>query len=206
MDYIHVIYGDTDSLCLAIAEYNWSIKDMQLWDQLHPQLFPSASNDNYHEKMKILGWNFESESTTYLELAPKQHFKKLHGKQPEKILEIPPDYQIKQLSKLNSPYFSQKLGSCENDLIFSLNDHNIRANQIYLFCINANTKYLVVFPLRDKSAGQIKNASQILVKKYHVINIRGDGEKGFNGKLLIQQQELFIMDLAMIHRNLLIMN
>ncbi|KAA6382425.1 MAG: hypothetical protein EZS28_022051 [Streblomastix strix] len=113
-----------------------------------------------------------------------EHFKKLHGKLPEQIQEIPPDYQIKQLSKLNRPYFSPKLESWEIDLVFSMDERIIRANQIYLFCININTKYLVVFPLRDKSAGQIKNVLQILVKNYHVTNIRGDGEKVFNGSIL----------------------
>ncbi|KAA6395105.1 MAG: hypothetical protein EZS28_009372 [Streblomastix strix] len=113
-----------------------------------------------------------------------EHFKKLHGKPPEKIQETPPDYQIKPLSKLNRPYFSQKLGSWEIDLVFSMDERIVRANQIYLFCININTKYLVVFPLRDKSAGQIKNALQILVKNNHVTNIRGDGEKGFSGNVL----------------------
>ncbi|KAA6395993.1 MAG: hypothetical protein EZS28_008484 [Streblomastix strix] len=111
MDYIHVIYGDTDSLCLAIAHESWPIKDKKLWDQLYSQLFFSASDDNYYDKKKILGWNIELESTTCLALAPKQHFKKLHGKSPDKIQDIPPDYQIKPQSKLNHPYFSPKLGS-----------------------------------------------------------------------------------------------
>ncbi|KAA6378895.1 MAG: hypothetical protein EZS28_025577, partial [Streblomastix strix] len=169
MDYIRVIYGDTDSLCLAIAHESWPIKDKKLWNELYSQLFLSASNENYYDKKKILGWNIESESATCLALAPKY---------------IPPDYQIKPLSKLNRPYFSPKLGSWEIDLVFSMDERIIRANQIYLFCIKINTKYLVVFPLRDKSAGQIKNALQILVKNYHVINIRVDGEKGFNGSIL----------------------
>ncbi|KAA6381874.1 MAG: hypothetical protein EZS28_022597, partial [Streblomastix strix] len=184
MDYIHVIYGDTDSLCLAIAHESWPIKDKKLWDQLYSQLFPSASDDNQYDKKKILVWNIESESIICLELAPKQHFKKLHGKSPDKIQDIPPDYQIKLLSRLSCPYFSPKLGSWEIGLVFSMDERIIRANQIYLFCININTKYLVVFPLRDISAGQIMNALQILVKYYHVTNIRGDGEKGFNGTIL----------------------
>ncbi|KAA6395329.1 MAG: hypothetical protein EZS28_009144 [Streblomastix strix] len=184
MDYIHVIYGDTDSLCLAIAHESWPIKDKKLRDQLYSQLFPSVSDDNYYDKKKMLGWNIESESTTCLALAPKQHFKKLHGKSPDKIQEIPPDYQIKPLSKLSRPYFSPKLGSWEIDLVFSMDERIIRANQIYLFCININTKYLVVFPVRDKSASQIKNALQIIVKNYHVTNIGGDGEKGFIGSIL----------------------
>ncbi|KAA6358654.1 MAG: hypothetical protein EZS28_045819, partial [Streblomastix strix] len=122
MDYIHVIYDDTDSLCLAIAHESWPIKDKKLWDQLYSQLFPSVSDDtdsvinpdgsNYYDKKKIL-----------------EHFKKLHGKSPDKIQDIPPDYQIKPLSKLNRPYFSPKLGSWEIDLVFSMNERIIRANQ-----------------------------------------------------------------------------
>ncbi|KAA6399862.1 MAG: hypothetical protein EZS28_004617 [Streblomastix strix] len=168
MDYFYVIYGDTDSLCLAIAHRSWPIKNKKLWDKLYSQLFPSASNDNYYDKKKILGWNIESESTTCLALAPKcyyleKNFKKFHCKSPDKIQDIPPDYQIKPLSKLIRPYFSPKLGSWEIDLVFSMDERIIRANQIYLFCINIISKYLVVFPLRDKSAG--------------------DGEKGFNGSI-----------------------
>ncbi|KAA6378617.1 MAG: hypothetical protein EZS28_025855 [Streblomastix strix] len=163
MDYIHVIYGDTDSLCLAIAHESWPIKDKKLWDQLYSQLFPSSNNDtdsvinpdgsNYYDKKKILGWNIESESTTCLALAPNlkypfkskiEHFKKLHGKSLDKIQDIPPDYQIKPLSKLNRPYFSSKLGSMEIDLVFSMDERIIRANQIYLFCIIIYTKYLAV--------------------------------------------------------------
>ncbi|KAA6362648.1 MAG: hypothetical protein EZS28_041825 [Streblomastix strix] len=114
----------------------------------------------------------------------QKQYKKIHGEKPQKVQETPPDYQIKPLSKLNRPYYSPQFGSWEIDLVFSMDEHIIRANQIYLFCININTKYLVVFPLRDKSAGQIKNALQILVKNYNVTNIRGDGEKGFNGNIL----------------------
>ncbi|KAA6394934.1 MAG: hypothetical protein EZS28_009540 [Streblomastix strix] len=119
-----------------------------------------------------------------------KQYKKIHGKYPETVkivdkkVDAPQDFQVKPLSKLNRPYFSPKLGSWEIDIVFSMYSRVIRANQIYLFCININTKYLVVFPLRDKSAGQIKNALQILVKNYHVTNIRGDGEKGFNGDTL----------------------
>ncbi|KAA6355312.1 MAG: hypothetical protein EZS28_049160, partial [Streblomastix strix] len=51
-----------------------------------------------------------------------EHFKKLHGKSHDKIEDIPPDYQIKPLSKLNRPYFSPKLGSWEIDLVFSMDE------------------------------------------------------------------------------------
>ncbi|KAA6395106.1 MAG: hypothetical protein EZS28_009373 [Streblomastix strix] len=72
MNYIHVIYGNIDSLCLAIAHESWPVKDKQLWDKFYPHLFP-ASND-YNDKKKILGWNIESEATTCLALVPKCYY------------------------------------------------------------------------------------------------------------------------------------
>ncbi|KAA6372641.1 MAG: hypothetical protein EZS28_031832 [Streblomastix strix] len=167
MDYIHVIYGDTDSLCLAVAHESSPIKDKKFWDQLYSQLFSSANDDNYYDMKKMI-----------------EHFEKLHSKQPDEIQEFPPDYQIKPFSMLNRPYFLPKLSSWEIDLVFSMNERIIRAYQIYLFCFNINSKYLVVFPLRDKSAGKIKNELQILVKNYHVTNIRGEIVMGFNGSIL----------------------
>ncbi|KAA6384721.1 MAG: hypothetical protein EZS28_019750 [Streblomastix strix] len=62
------------NLCLAIAHVSWPIKDKKLLDELYSQLFPSASNENYYDKKKILGWNIESESTTCLALAPKCYY------------------------------------------------------------------------------------------------------------------------------------
>ncbi|KAA6391272.1 MAG: hypothetical protein EZS28_013199 [Streblomastix strix] len=193
---------DNSSLCLAIANKSWPIKDKKLWDELYPHFFPSttqAKKQLFPESGDSLNYPFKSKV---------EHFKKLFGKSPDKIQDIPPDYQIKPLSKLNRPYFSTKLGLWEIDLVFSMDERIFRANQIYLFCININTKYLVVFPLRDKSAGQIKNALQILVKNHHVTNIKSDGEKGFKGIIKESQTQLldqFIMDLEMIHRNSLIM-
>jgi hypothetical protein len=55
-----------------------------------------------------------------------------------------PDYQLKPLQKLQRPYFSPKLGSWEVDIVYA--PHPTFKNQAtyYLFCININTKYLVV--------------------------------------------------------------
>ncbi|KAA6358818.1 MAG: hypothetical protein EZS28_045655, partial [Streblomastix strix] len=52
MDYIHVIYGDTDSLCLAIAHESWPVKDKKLWDELCPHFFPSTND--YYDTKKML--------------------------------------------------------------------------------------------------------------------------------------------------------
>ncbi|KAA6383038.1 MAG: hypothetical protein EZS28_021433, partial [Streblomastix strix] len=87
------------------------------------------------------------------------------------------DYQLKPLRRLQRPYFSPKSGSYEIDLAFSYDTIKHR-EQIYLFAININTKYLVVIPIIDKSAAQLKNALTKLINSQYVNNIRSDGEKG----------------------------
>ncbi|KAA6360694.1 MAG: hypothetical protein EZS28_043779 [Streblomastix strix] len=97
-----------------------------------------------------------------------------------------PDYQVKQLcKKFGRPYFSQNTGSWEIDLVFAMNPFIKKASGIYLFCININTKYLVVYPLANKTADQILKALQNLVNHQNVRYIRGDGEKGFTAPQLI---------------------
>ncbi|KAA6397269.1 MAG: hypothetical protein EZS28_007204 [Streblomastix strix] len=53
MCYIHVIYGDTDSLCLTRAKDDRPAKNKQLWDELYLQFFPST-NDYYDIKKKLV--------------------------------------------------------------------------------------------------------------------------------------------------------
>ncbi|KAA6364892.1 MAG: hypothetical protein EZS28_039582 [Streblomastix strix] len=97
-----------------------------------------------------------------------------------------PDYQVNQLcKKFGRPYFSQNTGSWEIDLVFAMNPFIKKASGIYLFCININTKYLVVYPLANKTADQILKALQNLVNRQNVRYIRGDGEKGFTAPQLI---------------------
>ncbi|KAA6373280.1 MAG: hypothetical protein EZS28_031193, partial [Streblomastix strix] len=72
MNKIHVIYGDTDSLCLGIADNNWPIKNQKLWNKLYPQFFPMS--DQIDEKKKLLGWNIEHQVKTCFALAPKCYY------------------------------------------------------------------------------------------------------------------------------------
>ncbi|KAA6396295.1 MAG: hypothetical protein EZS28_008180 [Streblomastix strix] len=116
-------------------------------------------------------------------------YEQVHGVKLEddKKQQVVPDYQIKQLpEKFGRPYFSYEFGSWEIDIVFSMNPGLVRINQIYLFCINVNTKYLVVYPLHSKSQEDIEKALQNLVQHQHVTHIRGDGEKGFASNQLMQ--------------------
>ncbi|KAA6386553.1 MAG: hypothetical protein EZS28_017921 [Streblomastix strix] len=119
-------------------------------------------------------------------------FQKIHGIdfdqnefKTDDVVDIP-DYQVKQLcKKFGRPYFSQNTGSWEIDLVFAMNPSIKKASSVYLFCININTKYLVVYPLVNKTADQILKTLQNLVKHQDVRYIRGDGEKGFAAPQLI---------------------
>ncbi|KAA6383189.1 MAG: hypothetical protein EZS28_021285 [Streblomastix strix] len=116
-------------------------------------------------------------------------YEQVHGVKLEddKKQQVIPDYQIKQLpEKFGRPYFSYEFGSWEIDIVFSMNPELVRINQIYLFCININTEYLVVYPLHSKSQEDIEKALQNLVQTQNVTHIRGDGEKGFASNQLMQ--------------------
>jgi hypothetical protein len=78
---------------------------------------------------------------------------------------------------LQRPYFSPKLCSWEVDVVYAP-DPLMNYNEVlYLFCINVNTKYLVVYKIDDRNHdASIRPALLNLRKKYYVSNIRGDGE------------------------------
>jgi hypothetical protein len=74
-----------------------------------------------------------------------------------------PDYRIKPLQKLFRPYFSPYTDSYEIDYVYKnsiiIHDiesgENIREPQNFFFCININTKYLFVKPLRMGEKGRL---------------------------------------------------
>ncbi|KAA6376746.1 MAG: hypothetical protein EZS28_027725 [Streblomastix strix] len=101
------------------------------------------------------------------------------------------DIKLKPLSKLQRPYFSQKLGSWEIDLVFGI-DPVTQRRQHYLFEININTKYLVVIPLivDEKNARYILDALTKLIKQVYVNNIRGNGGSGFKANITSTIEQL----------------
>jgi hypothetical protein len=79
------------------------------------------------------------------------------------------------------PTFSQEPGCWEIDIVFNL----LITGDQYLFCININTRYLVVYQLATRHAEVIAGVIDNLQKNFLVTAIRGDGERGFGG--LIQR-------------------
>ncbi|KAA6393393.1 MAG: hypothetical protein EZS28_011081 [Streblomastix strix] len=104
------------------------------------------------------------------------------------------DVKVKPLSKLQRPYFSPKIGSCEIDVIFGSNP-STRRTRFYLFEININTKYLMVILIKDKSSEQLKIVLRKLIKQVYVNNIRGDGETGFKANIINKNEQSLQVDL-----------
>ena len=89
---------------------------------------------------------------------------------------IPKDPKVKsRVRKLEKPYYSPYPHSWEIDLVFNL----LEQGDVYLFCININTKYLVVYKIKSKTSSEIMRALDDLINMFPVKYIRGDGEKAF---------------------------
>lgn len=107
-------------------------------------------------------------------------YTKLHNQPPN----IDPtgfieDFKIKPLKKLFRPYFSPTQNSYEIDYVFAQHPILNTTLQTYLFCININTKYLIVFPTKDRSATETLRCLNQLVNDYTIASIRGDKEPAF---------------------------
>jgi hypothetical protein len=90
--------------------------------------------------------------------------------------QFPPDFQLKPLQQLYRPYFSPNLGSWEIDIVVAPNPLVKNMNIYYLFCVNINTKYLIVYKVESRDLIHLVPAINKLIKYKYVSNIRGDGE------------------------------
>jgi hypothetical protein len=81
------------------------------------------------------------------------------------------------LDKLQRPYYSPTTGSWEIDVVYAPNPRFKYNPVYYLFCVNINTKYLVVFQLKHgHSQPEISDCINKLRDYHFISNIRGDGE------------------------------
>jgi ribosomal protein L21E len=76
---------------------------------------------------------------------------------------------------LSKPTFSFTHGAWEIDLAYGL----LTKGDIYLICVNVNTRYLVVYELSSKTRIPIIQALTELRENYHVDSLKGDGEGSF---------------------------
>jgi hypothetical protein len=83
---------------------------------------------------------------------------------------------MKPLKKYYPPHFSPHLNSWIIDLVFYQN------SKIYLFILNENTRFLVVYPIKDKSAEAIYSALMTFMNTHpsdFPFYFKGDGEPAF---------------------------
>jgi hypothetical protein len=89
------------------------------------------------------------------------------------------DTRLKPLKKYYRPSFSPKFNSWIIDLVL----YKQTEKPIYFFIININTRYLVVYTLKNKTTNEIYATLIEFLKSYNFKNSSiyfcGDGEKGF---------------------------
>jgi hypothetical protein len=118
-----------------------------------------------------------------------------------------PDYRLKPLHKLFRPYFSPYTNSYEIDYVYGGvtkvididTQKTIFVPRHYFFCININTKYLIVKPLPMGEKGKldftlnamkaIKNEIEKMNPEQSVSHIRGDSDSAF-AKVIIDEETL----------------
>ena len=79
-----------------------------------------------------------------------------------------------EYDKVERPYFSNERGAWEIDHCFNM----ARPGDSWMFCINVNTRYLVVYEIPER-ADHVLNSLQELAKNHLVKSIRGDGSDAY---------------------------
>jgi hypothetical protein len=86
------------------------------------------------------------------------------------------EVKMKPLTKYYRPHFSPHFNSWVIDLVFS------GTTKIYLFILNENTRFLVVYPIKDKSEQSVYPALMTFINTHpsdYPFHFKGDGEPSF---------------------------
>jgi hypothetical protein len=90
-----------------------------------------------------------------------------------------PDNCLKPLRKYYRPHFSPKLNLWMIDLVY----YKQNQKPIYLFILNNNTRYQVVYEAKNQTDEEVFRLLNLFLQQYNPqkfpINIKGDGERGF---------------------------
>lgn len=104
------------------------------------------------------------------------------------------DYRLKPLQQYYRPYFSPYTNSYEIDYVFI---PNFEKPQVYLACININTKYLFMIPVKRRSIADtdecITQINSTIAKQFpgsSIQHIRGDADSAF-GKVVEDEGQTF---------------
>jgi hypothetical protein len=87
-----------------------------------------------------------------------------------------PDVKMKPLTKYYRPHFSTHFNSWVIDLVFA------NKTKLYLFVLNENTRYLVAYPLKDKSEQSVYPALMTFISTHpndYAFYFKGGGKPSF---------------------------
>jgi hypothetical protein len=159
----------------ALEWYNLYVQQLSIVFEAKRQDRPRLNED------QSIPYPFKSKRSKYL----KAH--------PETVVEVRPTTKLIKKKFYEKPSFSKYHGTWEIDIVEHLIDP---ATGYHLFCINVNTKYLFVYPLRSKNtydiAGALTKFFDDVAKQFPshdvitdefknpVRYVKGDGERGFD--------------------------
>ena len=84
-------------------------------------------------------------------------------------------FDKKTLKNLKRPYYSKYPGCWEIDHAFHVGEQGDE----WLFCVNVNTRYLVVYPIPEQ-ADAVHKSIKDLMSRFKVTSIRGDGSVSYS--------------------------
>ena len=94
---------------------------------------------------------------------------------------LPPDTKLER-NRLSKPSFCPKPYGWNIDHVYGLNGKD------WLFCMNMNTRYLVVYPIPENSAA-VKKSLQDLCNRFVVKSIKCDGSNAYASSIMKQFYE-----------------
>ena len=84
-------------------------------------------------------------------------------------------FDKKTLKNVKRPYYSKYPGCWEIDHAFNVGEQG----DAWLFCVNVNTRYLVVYPIAEQ-AEEVQRSIEDLMSHFKVTSIRGDGSTSYS--------------------------
>ena len=127
-----------------------------------PPLPTPPSNKRVYDK--DIAYPFKSKINRY---------RKDHPNEEVMFIETPTQTRI-DYKNIQRPYFSNTRDAWEIDHCFNM----AQPGDKWMFCININTRYLVVYEIPEKT-DHVLNALEDLHRRYHVKSIRGDGSTAY---------------------------
>jgi hypothetical protein len=159
-------------------------KTLSDWYERYKMIYKEANPEGSKSLSSTVMTPIEDTKDEIKILFPYRSKIKAYEKVNKEYIDISPttdvkDHRMKDLRRAQRPYFSNYPNSWEIDIAFASDPKYKGFLNQYLFCININTKYLRVYPIKGKNALEITLVITQFLDELPVGNVRGDGEKAF---------------------------